>query len=63
MQYRLSIEKLSPEQQLEEIESFKNYGWEYIGNINLADVHTFAVFQWNKSSEPTLPPKYENNKN
>jgi Protein of unknown function (DUF2812). len=43
-QYRLSIKRLSPEQQQTEIEDFKSCGWDYIGNSQLANVHVFAVF-------------------
>lgn len=56
--YRLSIERLSHAQQQQEIEDFKSCGWEYLGNSQLANVHIFAEFQWNKSTEPILPVKY-----
>lgn len=56
--YRLSIERLSPEQQQQEIKDFENCGWEYLGNSQLANVHIFAEFQWNKSSEPVIPAKH-----
>jgi hypothetical protein len=57
-QYRLSIERLTPEQQQQEIKDFENCGWEYIGNSNLADIHIFAVFQWKSSTKPTIPVKH-----
>lgn len=57
-QYRLRIEHLSPDQQLKEIEDFKSCGWDYIGDSKLADIHIFAVFEWNKPSEPVIPAKY-----
>lgn len=58
-QYRLSIERLSYEQQQIEIDRFLDCGWDYIGNSKLADVHVFAVFQWNKDCDPILPQGYE----
>lgn len=61
-QYRLNIERLSNEQQQIEIDKFINSGWDYIGNSSLADIHTFAVFQWNKDYEPIYPKEYEKHK-
>ncbi|APU61245.1 hypothetical protein NPD8_3205 [Clostridium botulinum] len=60
--YNLSVERMKQSEFDVIYNEFTSLGWEYNGNWDLAKVHTFIQFAWNKSSDPIYPKGFEPNK-